>query len=837
MTNKLLFAAFLSTILVFVSCQEESEPTDPTNPKIPTGDYVVQDLQVVLPQGSSFNFGGSELFSIGESFPVGTDGKSKTVSTPGIPGIAYLFDGAGKPVLAGFITDQTSSVSPQSTAKVLLSYAIGLNLREPGFVELFLDQIDELPEAVEWQDVFTEMWKSDPLVLDKGTYTAKLREVMEKLVPDPVVIDIRANAKVSDISVDEGDFKSGLQIFEDGLGQFSVKNQYRRRAHAFLYKMSYKDMQDKSHQILSSIGPTTDSDKDFAISPTAGATSVAGVLGSAIEGKQSDFAEVKSGPIKLDLLEMESEATYKIHIVGPGRPLSEPVTSAEISKLNRLIVETYVIDYFFPLIMEIYGYKDDLLKQKINIGTGPIERFIDATEVFLKATPEVYEKVKGGDFKGAAVESLKLIYTGSIEKAFTELAEIAFDIMADAATLKGVKIPNKATATAQGLIKKGTRILQVVNTALLAGDFIMISESIQASRHLEDWTIRARSAKVSLSPKESTVRSRGSKAIEATIKNLEATGDTHPFFVWKTSGEFGYIQDTKGHKGESFESSDAKIMYYSNTSSADLPEENNFEYVYVEAFMGSQSIGKDTVKLNLRKSVYELKPDGITLSGKEGNANSAKLHIEPTDGSTPDFSDKKVVWTTAGKYGKLARVLEFSTSFTTYGTNSIHYECTDKNTEKASEKVYARIYSKSSDGTDYFLYEELESTININNEDDVVIKYVPISVLSWGPTVSGIYTNCGSSTIFYIDPEPNAISYSATVIEFSPEVIPRVTGTSRTWSANTATNGDGKYEFANILAGSGSSPTWIGPPDCGKFAAAAASRKGMARVIIKLKKP
>ncbi len=833
MKRESLFLLFLIGCFTVTSCQEDPEPADPPGPPLPSGDFETRDIQIDLPAGSSFDFGGSELLSYGEFFPVGGGGKTGAVSTPGSPSVAYLFDASGRLVLAGPISDGTSSLSPQSTANVLLTYALGASLREEGFVPLFWEQVNSLPEAIAWQERFTELWKSDPLILEKGTYAAALREVMEKLVPEARVIDIRANAKISDISVDHGDLKSGIQVFDDGLGQFSVNNRYRRRAHGFLYKMSYKDNNGQSHQILSAVGPASPSDRDFAVSPTAAATSVIGVLGSAIEGNQGDVAEVKSGPFKLDLEEMESEATYKLHVIGPGRPLQMPVTEAERSKHERLTIETFVIDFMFPLIMEIYGWKDDLLKQKIDIGSGPIERFIGATEVFLKAAPEVYETVKSGDYLGASKKAVELLYTGAVEGNLENLSVLAFDVMADVATSAGLKIP--ASASAEKIVGRGAKILQVINTAMLAGDFIRISDGIESSRNMEDWTIRARSTQVTLLPKEATVRSRGSKEITAEVKNLEEQGDTHPYFVWKTSGKYGYIQDTKGNRGESFDSSDPKVTYYSTTSANLLEQENNWEYVYVEAFLGSQSLGKDTVKLNLRKSVYEIKPNGVTLSGKEGSANNAKLHIEPTDGSVMDFSDKKVVWTTGGQHGKLKGPGGFSTTITSFGDNSIHYECTDKDTKQATEKVYARIYAKSAVGDDYFLYEELEATININNEDNIIIKYVSISVVQWGPEEVGVYTNCGAGTIFYIDPEPNAESYTATVIEFGPEVIPRVTGTTRTWSANAATNADGQYEFAYILAAAGSSPTWIGPPDCGKFIAGAAARKGTARVIIRLK--
>jgi hypothetical protein len=779
MNSKSLFVTLLCVFLIFFSCQEDPEPTDPTNPPVQTGDFEVKDLQVVLPQGSSFDLVGSEVFSYGESFPVSSDGKSKTVSTPGFPYIAFLFDKNENPILAGYITDRTSDISPQSTAIVLLSYAVGLNLRAEGFTELFLDQINELPEAQAWQEEFAQMWKNDPLVLEKGTYTAKLREVMEKLVPEPEVIDIRANTKVSQIALDEGDIKSGLNLFEDGLGQFSVNNQYRRRAHAFLYKISYKDMQDKSHVVLSAINSGTVADQNFAISPTAGATSFNGVLGNEIEGKSGEVGIMKSGPIKLDLLEIESEATYKLHVVGPGISHPQPVTTAEFAKLTRLEIETFAIDFMFPLIMETLGNKDVLKKKGINIGEGPVERFIESTESFLKLAPDVYELVKNGDYMGAARKSLELLYADAFDGAFETLSLIAYDIILDGATVSGFKVPKLAESNAEKVVGKTSKWLKIINTAMLGGDFIRIGMGILDSRQFEEWTIKARSAKVSLTPKESTVRSRGSKAIEAKIINLEE-GDTHPFFVWKSSGKFGYIQDTKGNKGESFESSDFKITYYSNTSASELPEENNWEYVYVEAFLGSQSIGKDTVKLNLRKSVYELKPDGITLTGKKGginNANSVGLYIERTDGSAPDFSDKKVVWTTTGAHGRLNGRGGTSTTITTYGTNSINYKCTDEDTKKATEKVYAKIYAESSDGSDYFLYEELEATININNDDKTIIKHYALeSRSSQGQGVSNCMQNDIWGTIVEI--EPNAVSYTWRLIDVERNII----GASKSYS-------------------------------------------------------
>ena len=597
-------------------------------------------------------------------------------------------------------------------------------------------------------------------------------------------------------------------------------------------------MQDKSHQILSEIGPTTDADKDFAVSPTSAITSVTGVLGSAIEGKQSDFAMVKSGPIKLDLLEIESEATYKIHIVGPGRPQPLPITAAEISKYQRLEIETFVIDFFFPLFMEVFGYKDNLKGGGIASDTGPIEKFIESTEVFLKTTPEVYEMIKGGDYLGASEKAVELYIVGNLDSKLEELSMAAFDVIKDKAIKGGFKVGNLSAGDVQKKIGRIATILKVINTAMLAGDFIIIGDNIENSRQFEAWTIKARSAKVTLSPKESIVRTRGNKAIEAEIKNLEEGGDTHPFFVWKSSGKYGYIQDTKGNKGASFESSDSKITYYSNTSASDLPEENNWEYVYVEAFLGSQSIGKDTVKLNLRKSVYEIIPDGITLSGKENSVSAAKLYIERTDGTSSDFSDKKVVWTTAGKYGRLNGNGGKSTAITTFGSNSINYECTDKDTKKAVEKVYARIYSKSSVDGEYFLFEELEATININNDDKIIIKHYALETRS---SQGQGATNCMKNDMWgtAVAKEPDAVSYTWRLIDVERNII----GASKSYSWKEGEGQTIHPFFPGILiygVNNLGANYWIGyggrSYDCrNNTLPPFAPNKGMAEVIITLK--
>ena len=823
---------FLFLVALTISCQEDTEPANPTDPKIEN--YETQEVQVVLPEGSSLDLSGAELLSFGEKFPVATDRKTKSIATPGEGSVAFLLDKNGEIILMGYLSGEQNKLSPQSTADVLLYLGTQLWLIPGHNAPSFFAKIDEISAVKAWREEFLGLWKQDPLLISKGTFKDPLKETLKKIVPEPKELDIRA--KVSDIQVDGADIKSGIQVFESDLGKISFTNSYRRRAHAFLYKVSSKNESGVKTILIENLGENTPAKEDFPIDPASAANSLTGILGSLVEKTDSEIAAKTSGPASLPLEDKETEAEYKLHIVGPGISSTNPKTQAEFLKLTRLEVETFAIDFMFPLIMEIFGYKGELKSGGIDIKNGRVEAFIEKTELFLKASPDVYEEIKKGQYAAALKKGIEKVETGLIESKFQEMAFAGFEVMTELGKdyLKG--FPKVDPSKSEEVFKSVGRVLKVLNTALLAGDFLRIGLDFRNSRQFEEWTITARSAKVSLLPAEATVSSRGNKEIKAEIKNLqEEGGDNFPYFKWSTSGKYGYIQDKKGNKGKSFYSSDKEIVYYSETSASDLPAENNFEYIYVEAYYKNQLIGRDTTVLNLKKSSYMLKPGGLVLSGKEDQINSAKLYIEAVNQRDADFTGKKVVWTTEGKHGRFASIDGISNVITTFDTNTMTYVCSDKDTEKGKETVKARIYEKSAVDGEYFLYEELTLDIEIDNSDNIKIVTVDLQVKSFSNQTGG-YLNCGSGVHFLIDPVPNAISYTAKIIDFFPGANVMI-GRSATWSSTKVPDENGKYEFSYVFVKSGSKPENKGWPDCGGFAAEAGKYSGKAQVIIRLKGP
>lgn len=843
--RSLLFSGLLvSFLMLMYSCQEDTEPIDPSDPsegEKPEETFQIQDVQIVLPNGTDADLEGAQMLSLGVSFPVAADGKSKTIQTPGSGQLAYLFDKNGQLILAGYISEAQKNISPSTTADFLLYLSTGLWLSEDDLATTFFGNIGSYEEVKTWHKEFEKLWKTNPSLLSGDSYIAPLNVAIAKLLPKSIELDIRSrvaeNARVSDISIDESDIKSGIQIFEEDLGKIAVSNYYRRRSHAFFYKMSSKMTDGKVVEHLSNIGKGTSSEVDFPVSPTTGFTTATGIIGGAIDGNIANAGVVTTEPVSLTLADSEDEKTYKVRVVGAGGVNHAiQLTDQEQIKQLRLSMETFVIDFFLPMGMQMVGWKGKLNSAGFDVGDGPLVALVDKMEVIINASPATYDHIKKGKYKDALKAFGEyLVFEGGGNKHFEDVMTGLINVAKYIASKQNVDIQGVSEKLDTKAITKFGEILKIVNTVVAGQDLALVSFGISMSRNIEEWTVHARSAKVSLIPAEATVSSRGHKEIKAEIKNLDEEGDNFPYFKWSTSGKFGYIQDTKGNKGKNFESSDTAVTYYSETNANDLPEENNFEYIYVEAYYKNQLIGRDTTVLNLKKSAYMLKPGGLVLSGKEDLVSSAKLFIEPVAQRDEDFAGKKVVWTTEGKHGKLVNFAEHGNVITTFDTNSINYLCTDEDTEKGTETVKARIYEKSAVDGEYFLFEELTLEIEIDNSENIKIVTVDLQVTSFS-NHTGNYLNCGSGVYFLIEPVENAISYTAKIIDFSPGANVMI-GRSSSWSASKATNEDGLYEFSYVFVKSGSRPEHLGWPDCGGFKAEAGKYKGKAQVVIRLKAP
>jgi len=714
------FLCFLIISGTYLSCKKEIDAGNgPVTPEAPAT-FDTKEIQITVPAGSSFKAAGSTVFSFGSEKTADASGKATVSFEKGSATLAYVFDANKQLSLAGFITDSTNVISPATTAKVLLYLGYNIPLQPDTLSTYFLNNIDKLAAAKEWEQEFETLFLSDPLTMSNKSFVAPLKDRLAKMITPDNPINIRG--KTSDILVDANDIKSGLQVSDDGLSNFKITNNYRRRAHAFLYKMSYKDMNGATTNLKTPFDSSTKADKDMAVSPVAAVTGFLSEIGRNIEGKGLESFSVTSGPFPLELQDNESEALYKIRIVGPGGPTTLKLTADEVRKEALLEMETFLADLVIPIV----GLAASLPKKDgfggISVGTDPYAK-ADAMMTFVKAMPDVYDEIKQGNYQTALIKLMKNVYNDAGGSLLNELYGIAL----------GERLNGNVKTFFTNNFKQLLAVLQVTDFALGASDLVRIVTHLKASYWLEEWDIKARSGLIKLSPKNAVVVPYQQQKLTAEIKNLTQTAS----YEWSTSGKYGKLTDTKGHTDlASFVSSDKDVFYASKVSAASLSDGDNLEYIYVTAYIGSTKVGTDTAVINVKKEKYAIKPDGITISGKDDKYNEVRLYLEKPDGSNNIRPDKdysyKVIWTTSGTYGKLyAKDISAVKTLTLYDDNSAYYDCLDKTTKTGTETINARIYikAKAAPESEYKLFDEANATLKIDNDDKKRILHIPVELL------------------------------------------------------------------------------------------------------------
>lgn len=747
------------------SCKKDKK--DP--PKDPSGSkFEMKEIQIVVPANSTFKPAGSKVFSFALEQTADATGKAKVAFEKGSSTLAYVFDDDKRPILAGFITDSTNTISPATTAKMLLYLGYNIPLQPDTLSAYFLNNIGKLQGAVLWEQEFETLFLSDPLTLSNKSFLAPLKERMAQMIDQTPPIDIYS--KVADIHVDANDIRSGIQVSDDGLSQFKVINNYRRRAHAFLYKMSYKDMNGSPFTVKNSIDKTTVADMNEAISPVSAVSGFLSEIGKTIEGKGLESFAVTSGPFPLELQNNESEARYKLRIVGPGAIPKSNMTDAETDKLIRLSFETFLLDMVIPAVGIITSMPD-----KPVAGVMPdVNRTIktDALITFVKAMPDVYEEVKKANYKEALKKLMENVYKDGTGFLIKELFMIALDKEMVTGGTGGVSkfFNEKFEHLLAGLA--------LADAALGASDLIRVERHMFKSAQMDEWEIKAKAGLITLSPDKSVVVPYQQQKLTATIKN----NTQQAYYEWGTTGNYGKLTDTKGHTDLAyFSSTDKDVFYVSKVSQASLSDGDNIDYIYVKAFAGGLEVGTDTVMVNVKKSKFVMKPTGATVSGKTGSANSIKLYLESTDKAIKipnSYNNYKIIWTTAGKYGKLNGVgITGVNTLTEYDNNTASYECLDKDTKTAAETINVRIYSKAKTApeSEYKLFDELSSSVKIDNDPKKIIYYAAPTAVH-----RNVVNACGVGCVLFVKKVPNAISYNVEITGLSNPLYPTY---SETWAA------------------------------------------------------
>lgn len=741
-------------ILLAAGCKKDRHDPDDEKPIV---DHDVQGVKVSFPAGASVNYTDYSLFSLADDAKLDGSGNANVSYNKGNTNIAWLFDKNNNPVMAGFVNDTITAIDAVSTAKVLLYYAYAIPMMPQSLSDEFVNTIGGVAGFSDLTNQLSALMKADRLVLSKNGHLKTLEDAMKAMGKKNTAKTAKAQSwgkqlginsqrghkvavRNADITVTTSDVKSGIQVFSDALSKVKMTNYYRRRAHAFFYKMKFKDLAGIEKGVLSEINETTASDKDESVSPTSAINSFTGVLGNWIENRNSgevlDFAAKQAGPYDFPLQDNESEATYKVRVVGPGAwPTSVKLTNAEKSKLFRLEVETFAMDFLIPVTASFISSKVDAKPGK-NATEREKEEFGDLVEAvqkvveeMIKGSPAVYEEMKAGNYKEALTKLMESVYAGNASAAKEGFVKVMAILARNAVEQKYYVSPQYDEVLAQNKMMK---ILEVTDKVLELSDYATIFYDILGSKSIEGWDLLLKGGKVTLkfvAGYDSLLNTSEETKIIADIKNMNETGgEQHPYYEWSTTGKYGKLVDTKGHSGTSFASADHIVSYQSTSSSSVLQDGDNIDYIYVKASFNNVVIGMDTIAVNVKKVTYEMKPTDATVTGKKHTnaANTVTVHLAKAVTGLRDIPnheslDFKIEWSTSGVYGNLLG------ETTTYNKDEMQYKATNDQVGVFTETITAKIYAKRKDETEYWFYDQIKGKVKIDNEQKKKILKLPLT--------------------------------------------------------------------------------------------------------------
>ncbi len=753
--KKVTFSLLFTVLFAFVfSCNEDEEPTG-KDPDPDPSSFTTTDVAVIAPTGSTLDLTKTKLVSGFAEYPVDNSGKTKARFATGSTRLAFLVDEDGNAIMAGFLTDIQKEISAKTTASVILYLSLGVSVQPMEIKKKFWEGYGTIPGMDDFTATVTSEFVKNPKALQTNVFEAPLAAYLKTFYPtDP--IDIQAKQ----IDVNPNGFRSGIQVYELDHQNIQIRNQFRRRAHAFAYKTAYKDKDGVETVIKPRVGGNDTAEKDEAVSPTGAITSFTGTLKDWALGKGPEFAMTETAPIPLPIKDNESEATYKVRVVGPGTGNlgGLNLTSAERDKLNQLMLETFAMDFFLPFIFDVMGLAD-----VFSIPDSNFKTLITVIDNFVKTTPIIEQLILDGNFDQALKEAIYL--------TFNEVPNAYFDEMITVISTNSIGIlrearPDLVTASAEEIGNKAKSLLKAMKYADLLIKFVDYSRlmnHIAFSDYNVEFTATVKAHDLVMTPKESTVVTQTNTTLKVETKTVLASGESF-VYKWSTTAKYGLLT-YQGKKDTHFEASVGSMVYRAEAKSDDLSDGPNVDTVEVEVFtkkgMELTRIGDAKAVVNVQKIKLVMKPNNITLSGGQNVA----LYLVRTDGVNDIVSnaalDYKVEWETAGTYGKFDGRLNTANTL----GNRINYEVLDKDVKEGKETITARVYFKAKTDTEWTLREAVKGEIKIVNDPNKIVLNIPMSILSWDNSTDKS-CNLGVNFAVQVPIHPKAVSYSVTFYGF-----------------------------------------------------------------------
>jgi hypothetical protein len=227
----------LCLIVILVGCGQPPEPPPPA-PEGPLGLQAV-GVKATLPTGVNLDLSTLELQTGSGSSKLSSTGETQSQSLEGSVSLAFLRSANGKMLLAGWVSPNKTQISVRSTAEVLVYFQLGAYFSTSDVRQQLIAALSSSTALTPLEQAIATNLQLHPdgLDLNDPAISSALQQVRGVLSAS---LSKFANLlKPRGLSVKPDAPKSGILVKKADANQIVLENAYRRRAVAFIDKLSY----------------------------------------------------------------------------------------------------------------------------------------------------------------------------------------------------------------------------------------------------------------------------------------------------------------------------------------------------------------------------------------------------------------------------------------------------------------------------------------------------------------------------------------------------------------------------------------------------------------------
>lgn len=536
----------LVVIMTLAACGPGgSEPVD-TADTGDTGGPVAVEGVVTLPAG--FGLGPSELriATPGGLRPIAADGGFRFALEGSGPQWLDVLGPDGRLVLIGLAQDGKGEVSARTTARALLTLALGGHLLPREHAATLDGLLTEHPASESLIEAVTTALGVNPYVIAEGNeaLTLALQAARDAVLPElPRVVRAALtglNVEPTDVVIEPGGgvLQSGVAVLQNPSGRgLVVQNHFRRPVELLAYEVGVE---------VDGVKVETTPPKlvgEAVRAPPTGKLELFTALGDVLSGG-APWTPVLSEAFGLPL--SESRRTYyELVVLGPTFDLvTRPPLFDDLRfvgeregwtrRIEALGLDMFLSELMLPLLESFLFGKTAVLEQGKRAAF--IARFKQMNDAGL-ASLGVFLRTKSGlaqamhlvlDDLAAGGGGYRLDFMVAIGEALSESEKNRVDFEALDARLAA-----RASAAT---------VLAAVQIALTSGDVAAMLKDLEAARTAEGWQATATPPFVVLRPDAVIVHEDDSqKVFRATVRGDAA--NQRWTYRWSTTGGHGYLSD------------------------------------------------------------------------------------------------------------------------------------------------------------------------------------------------------------------------------------------------------------------------------------------------------